>query len=349
MGNLSLKSTHSKDYQNLLNNVVDNEVSTIPSNNKALWVAMGYELEIEGVDKLQISTIVRKDIEDKLWETEFKDQISREDYRYNNSHYFRVMKSNGWTNPYMARNTSNDSNDNVDPLGDQKIVPHNNHEMIALCYDLINLSRILIEKSKNGTPFEETFGEKHMNEFYKQMHTVVNNCKNAIDNKTKVPRNTEVFLIECLSTIIKSINKCAEIFMEQNLIRLKKQLTKSIRTGKPVPFFTLKQATKFLKGGKQSQQLILKPLTRDMALFLDYAGVQCECGSWRVRPKPESHNCECYDCDKVLPPAHISKCEHCSVPLYKERLTYMINHKNKCQNCNEVVDLPQVLVEYAKS
>lgn len=338
---MSLKSTHSKDYYNLLNNAIENELKTDTPNNQILWVAMGSQLEIEGVEKSQISTIVRKDIEDKLWEKEFKNEYAREDYRYCNSKYYEVMKDNGWTNPFMARN--------VDPRVDQQIVPYTNPKMKEVCYDIINLCRILIDKSKDGVSFEKEFGEKHMKEFYKQQHIMNNNCKNAIDHKTKVPKNTEVFLLECLSTITKSVNKCAEVFMEQNLIRLKEQRTISVRTGKPVPFLTIKQAAKFKNGMRQSQQFILKPPTRDMALFLDYTGVQCTCGSWRVRQKQDSYKLECYDCDAILPHGHISKCEHCKVPLYKERLQYMVKHKNQCQNCDEVNDLPQELIEYAKS
>ena len=343
IGDMSQSTTHSKDYQNSLHSIVENEISTINPNNEILWKTMGDELEIEGVPKEQISTIVRKDIEDKIWEQQFKEECSREGYRYRNSRYYQFMKNNGWTNPEMARNTGN-----LDPQTDQKIVPHNNPEMKAVCYDIINLCRIMIDKSKDGISFEDVFSEKTMSEFYKQQHTLINNCKNAIDNKTKVPKNTEVFLLECLATITKSVNKCAEIFMEENLKRLKSQCTISIRTGKPVPFFTLKQATKYQKGMRQSQQFILKPPTRDMALFLDYTGIQCKCGSYRVRQKQESYKLECYDCDGVMPQGHISKCNGCKVPLYKERLLHIVK-TGKCENCNEIVDLPQELIDYAKS
>jgi len=127
--------------------------------------------------------------------------------------------------------------------------------------------------------------------------------------------------------------------MEQNVIRLKEQ-------GK---FFTLKQATKFQKGGKQSQLKILKPKTRDTALYLNCSGVQCTCGGWNVKDKDNSNDLECYDCGKVLLQGHISKCRHCQVPLFKERLQYMIKHKNKCENCDTKNDLPQELIEFAKS
>ena len=329
---MSLKLSHSKDYYNLLNNVIESELTAIISNNETLWVAMGNQLEIEGVNKSQISTIVRKDIEDKLWEKEFKSEYSREDYRYCNTKYFEVMKDNGWTNPFMARNKK------LDPQTDQEIVPYVNPKMKVVSCDLINLCKILINKSKDGISFEDVFGEKKMNEFYKQMHTVINNCKNAIDHKTKVSKNTELFLLECLSTILGSVNKCAQIFMEQNLIRLKEQ----------GGFLTLKQANKFQKGMKQSQLHILKPTSRDESLFLDYVGVQCECGSYRVRQKLDSYKLECYDCNNIIQSSHISKCTCCRIPLYKERLLHIVK-TGKCENCDDTVDLPQGLIEYAKS
>ena len=324
----------SKDYSNLLDNVIENELNITLSNNENLWVAMGSELEIQGLEKTQISTVMRKDIEDKLYEKQFKEFMPREDYKWHNGTYWLVTKKNGWTNPEMARNVS-------DPTLDQENSSINtvNRNMIELCYDIVDICRTMIDKSKNIAPMEDTFGKKIMGEFYKQRNTMVGNCKNAIDNKTKVPKNTELFLLECLSTVLGNTNKCAKVFMEQNMIHLT-EMNK---------FLTLKQAGKFQKGSRQSQLNILKPISRDTALFLDYSGVQCTCGGWRVRDKPDSKHLECYDCDKVLPQGHISKCEHCQIPLYKERLVWMIKHDNKCQNCDAKNDLPQELIQYANS
>lgn len=331
---MSQKSLHSKDYQNLLYNLVENELLIKPSNIAELWIKMGEALEFEHIPKIQISTIIRKDIEEKRFQIQ-KDK-PREECKYHSGYYFDTMRNHGWINPEMARNTKDD----FDPLKDQKIVPCNNPDMKAVCYDIINLCRILIDKSKDGISFEDTFGEKQMNEFYKQMRTVLNNCKNAIDNKTKVPKNTEVFFLECLSIVTGSVNKCAQVFMEQNLKRLKKQ-------GK---FFTTKQASKFQKGGKQSKQIILNPTDRDQAIFLDYIGVQCECGSYRIRQKDNSYKLECYDCDRTMPQenGHVSKCDGCKIPLFKERLVHIVKTK-KCDNCDQVVHLPPSLIEITKS
>lgn len=335
---MNLKTIHSKDYHNLLDNVIENElIINDHPDSRVLWVRMGSELEVEGVDKTQISTLVRKDIEDILWEKQFKDYMPREDYRYTNSKYFEVMKENGWTNPYMARNV------NLDPRMDQENSSINtpNNDMKELCYDVIDICRTMVDKLKDESmlSFEDKFGKKEMKEFYKQRRAIISNCKNAIDNKTKVPKNTELFLLEHLATVLGSTNKCAEKFMEYNLTLLKEQRK----------FLTLKQATKFQKGGKQSKLDILKPPTRDTAIFGGCSGIQCTCGGWNVKQKDNSNDLECYDCMKVLPKGHISKCEHCQIPLYKERLVWMVKHKNKCQNCDTKNDLPLELVEYAKS
>jgi len=163
----------------------------------------------------------------------------------------------------------------VDPNEDQgnSSIYSANPNMTNLCNEIIEVSKTLRDKSRSAESLDVVFGSKEMDEFYKQRCAIIDNCKNAIDNKTKVPKNTELFLLECLSTILGSVNKCAQVFMEQNLIRLKEQ-------GK---FFTLKQATKFQRGGKQSQLDILKPISRDTALYLNCSGVQCTCGSWMIQ------------------------------------------------------------------
>ncbi len=329
----SLHVQRSKDYYGLLDNVVDNELTINEyANNKTLWIAMGTELEIQGIEKTRISTIMRRDIEDILYEKKFKEFMPREDYKWHNGNFWLVTKSNGWTDPSMVRHVS-------DPNADQKIVPSNNPDMTSLCNEIIDVSKTLRDKSRSVESLEDVFGKKEMTEFYKQRGAIINNCKNAIDHKTKVPKNTELFLLECLSTVLGSVNKCAQVFMEQNLIRLKEQ-------GK---FFTLKQATKFQRGDKQSQLKILRPISRDTALYLNCSGVQCTCGGWNVKDKDNSRDLECYDCGKVLPQGHISKCRNCQVPLYKERIEYMIKHNNKCENCDTENDLPQELIQYAKS
>jgi len=322
----------SKDYHNYLNTVTENIINIVPdSANQELWIKMGNQLEIDSVPKEMISTIMRKDIEQILYDKIYHEFSPREDYKWHNGTYWLVTKNHGWINPEMARNTGD-----VDPSRIKGIVPHNNKELKAISYDLINLCRIIIDKSKDCESFESVFGEKQMSEFYKQLHTMINNCKDAIDSKTKVPRDTAIFLLGYLSTVLGNVNKCAELFMKNNLLHLQEQGN----------YLTSKQASKFQKGMKQSQQIILNPINRDTAIYEGYTGIQCTCDSWRVRHTPDG--LECYDCDKIITGVYIAKCTSCYTPLYKNRLLHIVN-TGKCKNCDEKVDLPPALIEYAKS
>jgi hypothetical protein len=141
----------SKDYSNLLNNVIENELDTKTPNNEVLWVAMGNELEIQGVEKTQISTIMRKDIEDMLYKKQFKEFMSREEYKWHNGTYWLVTKKNGWTNPDMARNV------NIDPEQDQdnSSINTKNDKMLLLCDDMIDILRTIKEKSKSESQLSD--------------------------------------------------------------------------------------------------------------------------------------------------------------------------------------------------
>lgn len=323
------KLQHSIDYHNLLSNVIENELEqSNKPNNEVLWVQMINQLEIEGVKKIEISSIIRKDIEDKIYEKEYSNLIPRNEYHWHSGHFYRVMKKNGCGHIDSPEGEDNSS------------INTPNQDMKNLCDDVIDVCRTLKEKAAASEELYKIFGLKFMREFYKQRGTVMENCRNAIDEKTKVPKNTELFLLESLSTVLGNTHKCAEVFQDQ-IIKLMKDEGK---------FLTLKQATKFQRGGKQSQLPLLKPTSRDTAIFSGYWGIQCVCESWRVRLKENNHSMlECFDCEKTFSKEFISKCTHCQIPLYKERLQYMVKHNNKCESCQCENDLPQEIIESIKN
>ena len=328
----SLKLNHSKDYYNLLENAVENELKPDDASiNADLWNKMGDQLEIEGIKKELTSPIIRKDIEDKLFEQEYKDYMPREDYKWHSGYYYRVMKKQGRLN-------SANKTDKTPPGGvDNSSINTQNDKMLLLCDSIIDICRTIKEKSKSKDckELEIIFGKKEMTEFYRQQNTMIDNVKNAIDNKTKIPKNTELFLLECLATVMGNTNKCGQIFQKIIMAHMEEQRK----------FLTQKQATKFQTGGKQSQLFLLKPTSRDFAIYEGYTGIQCTCSSWRVRPKLDhTTNWECYDCDKIIPKQHIPKCSCCQIPLYTDRIQHIIK-TGKCDNCNEDIELPQVLID----
>lgn len=336
MQGMSQKLNHSKDYHNLLDTAVENELeNTDKTTSASLWNKMGDQLEIEGVSKELTSAIIRKDIEDKLFE-DCKDYILREDFKWHSGYYYRIMKKQGRINSAMSKTNQ------LTPLGElgNSSINTANPNMLLLCDFIIDVCRNIKEKSKECKPLEEIFGEKEMKEFYFQQGIMIDNIKNGIDNKTKIPENTETFLLECLATVMGNTNKCGEIFQQIIIMHMKEQ-------GK---FLTQKQATKFKIGGKQSQLYLLSPTNRDFSIYEGYTGSRCtNCQSFRVRPNGDhNNNWTCFDCDNIMPPQHIPKCSNCQIPLYKERLQHIVKTR-KCANCQETVELPQVLIDQANS
>ena len=83
-------------YFDLLHNTICSELETDPSKNEVFWVAMGNGLEITGTEKTKISEIIRKDIEDELYQSQFKEFLSREKYVWYDANFMLVMRKNEW-------------------------------------------------------------------------------------------------------------------------------------------------------------------------------------------------------------------------------------------------------------
>lgn len=329
MSSLKLNS----DYVHLLNQVIELE-NEKELSSKDLWLKMGVALEVEGFEKEKIWAKVANDIEENLW-NRYNQDIVREDFNWTRSgHFYRTGRKAGYVLDSINEEIALGQSDN------SYIYTQNNSKMLLLCDNIINVCRSMKDKAKDCDELEIIFGKKETGEFYKQQNVMIDNIKNAIDNKTKIPKNTELFLLECLATVMGNTHKCGEIFQQVIVMHMKEQ-------GK---FLTQKQATKFQTGGKQSQLYLLKPTNRDFALYEGYTGTRCiECMSFRVRPKGDHTNdWECYDCGETFPPQHIAKCNNCQIPLYKERLQHVVK-TGKCKNCTQKIDLPQVLIDQANS
>ncbi|KKN75431.1 hypothetical protein LCGC14_0380520 [marine sediment metagenome] len=304
------------------------------ATKETTWISMGNELEITGFPNDQISTLMKRSIEDRIWELEYKElEISREEYTWHSGHFYRVMKKNDWTN--QERNFRE-----VPPRElENSSINTPNKQAIHLLFHIEEICKITSKKLKEQEELGIFFDQKNVKEFYQQQSTIIKNMNDAFDDKTKVSINTEQILLHCLATALGSLSNGAEHYMEKRIELFKEQNKKLLSP---------KQAIKFQRGEKISKLPLLKPRTRDTAIFLGYYGVQCVCGSWRVRPKSDSDEVECYDCDKSFSAKTVSKCRYCQIPLYKEDLLHIIKTK-KCENCDTEIKLPQEVINYALS
>jgi len=168
-----------------------------------------------------------------------------------------------------------------------------------------------------------------------EWESILNIAEDAFNEKTKVPLNLQHLLLEEAATG-SSITNAAKVFQKIKQAYYEK-------TGK---FLTSKQIG-FIQNGTVPKYLSLfKPDSRDTAIFQGYYGVSCPSyKSWRVEQKSRLHY---IDCDHLFQEKTVSKCRHCQIPLYKERLLHILKTA-RCENCNTEIDLPEELEEYARS
>ena len=303
---------------------------------KESWIQLASQLEIDGVEKHKISTIGQQLIIDQKKKQLTKLGATKEELvTVGISGWWReVMGDLGYTDSKyssLEATVPSPENDSIYTENGSFI------DILTLQKKVIDLA---ISKFKEIDDWEKTlFTKKETREYYRQQITMLNNFKNAFDEKTKVPQNTEHILLDALATSA-SVSDGAEKFQLYK-IELQKSLNKK--------FLTTKQATRYQKGDKTSTLPLLKPYTRDEAVYLDYFGVECvTCKSWRVRQKNDSNKVECYDCGADFMAKSASKCRYCQIPLYKEDLSHIVK-TGKCENCNTENDLPLELITYAKS
>jgi len=352
---MSLKTIHSKDYHNYLSNVVENvienELTNQSQNIAKLWINMGEELEMENIPKISISTIIRKDIEEKLFESQ-KD-IPREECKYHSGYYFKIMSEHGWTNPEMARNGSN----YVDPLKDQEIVPlteyeKENYEYITLIHDTIKFLKEKALSKLKTNHFMSLLDNKDVKLALHDWRAQLSIAESFFDHKEKVPVNTQHILLHCIATMSSNNDAAQEYF----------KLRDETHT------LTGKQLTKYRKGIVKNRLAILDPKDRVTAIMWSYLGIQCKCDvtkditkdtskgtsrgicdSWRMVELPGTgiiFRAGCLDCQGTTTVVQPIKCNVCEVLFFEDDII-QLNDKTKCPYCME--DFSSIVIDKIKT
>lgn len=299
---------------------------------KQSWIKLADQLELEGIPKHKISTVGKQIIIQKKKEYLEKLNVSQEklDAISISGWWYDVMNEQGCTDPHYSHIATDTERQNSSI---NTKLP--NQEMIDIFMDIKEICNLGIDKAKNIKEFEELFDKKETREFYKQQRVFISNCKDVLDDKTKIPVNTELLFIECVTIAEGGLNNAVKLFHKTRMQLLDDQGKKLI---------TAKQTAKYLNGDKASKLPLLKPNSRDSAIFGKYFGVKCECGSWRIRIKNEGNKVECFDCDLEFIAKTLSKCTYCQTPLYTENLQHILK-TNRCENCNTEITLPDELIE----
>ena len=299
---------------------------------KEYWIKLGEQLEIDGVPKEKICVTAAELIVTKKSE---RTKIPKEELKPS-GWFYEVYNSQGWTNQFYARHTSETVTEQEQANSSINTPNQGVIDRLRFTRELVNLT---INKFEDCEDINTLFDESTIKEWYEQWDAILGIAEDAVNEKTKIPQNTEHLLLYCLATE-SSLTQGAKIFMKTR-VKLMEQVGK---------FLTVKQATKFKNGDKPNQLPLFDPDSRDVAIFLKYYGLQCpKCKSWKVRQHSDSRELHCIDCDNTFTGRTVSKCWYCQAPLYKEDLIKMIPKENHCPHCDKEVRLPQELINYANA
>ena len=278
------------------------------------YLEIALQLETDGFEKRKISAKIVTLVTAKMQE---KSTVIIP--KWHNGYFKKVMAENEYSDPEYRKpvdplkdleNTSdidpaqdleNTSDDDSKQKASPKQKPHPNADILNLYSRIIEFCELGMVKAFDAQ--KPIFGTdlKGKKEFILQSSSIIDNCTAALNEKTKVPANTELVLLTMLASEA-GVNLAAKAF-------LKYRLTFFETINK---FLTRKQALKFLKNDVPVLP-IFQPHDQYEALYMDYVGNQCsKCKSWCLRVSPDDqHLAICQGCDAETKIKAILRCRSC--------------------------------------
>lgn len=322
-----------------LNEFVQEEIaSEIQSESKIeFWTKMKTELEVAGYTQEIIGRTMKNAIEEKLWKTKYEQLgVPREEFKWHSGHFYSWCRREHITNIF---------NKTKSPEQDTSI----NTPVLQRLNTLREIVDIAIKKYLEIPNVDS----KITDEEFQDWDTNLSILADCFNEKLKVPMNTEHLLLFRAATE-SSVTYAATAFLEDRVKMMK--AFKKLVTGKQINYFQTNEI--------KYQLPILKPKTRDEAIFQKYYGIQCEqCKSWRVKELTDTmengNNLTCKDCQNTFKGYTVNKCRYCQIPFFKEELKHVVKtwqiddaeypkgdkSGGHCPECNTLNHLPQSLID----
>lgn len=298
---------------------------------KKSWLVLANQLHSENIPKHEISKLGKKIIIEK--KKEYLRKINAPLVQINE------VTLSGWWGEVMAEygftNQKHNTSIATAPSPENSSLKVTNQETIDILLKMKDIINLGIDKFQHMEQLETIYGEKETQEFYNQTNAFLDNCKDALDDKTKIPTVMQFTFIKLLVNAEAGLNNAVKLFYKTRLHLLFDQGNKLIST---------KQASKFLNGDKACNLPLLKHYDRETAVFGKCFGAQCKCGSYMVRSKSGDNHVECFDCENQFVADTISKCPNCHDLLLDPQIRHIIE-THKCINCNIDIDLPQSVID----
>ena len=324
--------TLSSDFEVLAQKTIDEELTATPSTSlKEYYKKCFDQALIDGVQKDQISKVVRDRLNTIKTKRVLKNNpsASEEECLINNSWYTTVAIQCGVTDKYnkpnqitqpLLRNTSHAINEDfIEQI----------RELRGACDLVIFALKNL--KDDNGDPIElnKQLTKKQHTNFFEELKTTLMIVNSTFNEKTKIPRNTH-HIFKAAVSIEAGLYAACKAYMSQRILLLNQSSN----------WITKKQTNKFRTNEEPDILALFAPKDRDEAIYQGNYGVQCKCGSWRVKEKPGGeNNVQCIDCNKIFKGSTISHCKYCQTPFYDDVIK-KIKNNGKCPECKTATVLP---------
>ena len=309
------------------------------TKKREVWEKMGSSLEAQGYPPSTISRKIKATVELICQEKGFELSIS-------NGYYYHIMSQHGWNDPNMgprSQTTPREESRNTSYIMPNEACVRSIRTIKQTCNLIEDGFLNLKDRKGKNIELKEVVGDAQLTSFLKEFEKIGSIAANAANAKTKVPPNTHALFKRCLEVEAGLIN-AAKLFLQTKLVMLD-----NIRV-----FITKKQAQKFERGSEPAQISIFKPKDRDEAIFLSWYGIQCKCGSWRVREHTSStrNNLQCIDCNLEFEGYTLTHCSglgSCGKIWYLEELRHIVKNK-KCPACGKAVkQIPSHIKEYSRT
>ena len=313
----------------MLADIVDMAVNAEIENSKTkakYWVEIGKFFETNGVPAYKIPMKIITEVHGKLHKIPGYEEV-----QINNGHFYRTMKTQLW-------GTKLPKSDPNPPKGDgDSSINTENEDLLKFIQDLRECGRIIEQSVKEAT----VSLDKWTKDLGRDLEQSLKIIRDTMDDKQKIPPNTHTMFKAVLAEHagIYAIAKAYQLTRYEHISQVEAWLTK-------------KQLKKFENGEEPNILEIFQPKSRDMAVFMDWYGMPCKCGSWRVESLyNDKHEIKCYDCGNVFEGKTATHCKHCQVPLYNEDIKIILEHSafkkgnrqrtGNCPSCGTELRVPE--------
>ena len=309
--------------QDLIKSAIAYELDgTRDVTRRELQEAIGDEYEMQGVPKEQIGERIRQAIEPAL-ERAVGHKVS-----IYTAHHHRILKAKGWLHPQGAGKGG-------------RFTSEKNAGFVSAISEVQD--QVLFVKAAARDLDMSELSTENYNLLCREIRAHAAIMHDTADAKTKLPPNLHM-LFRSILGMASGMNAIARTFHAA-----KTALLLEVK-GACEDWITPKQAAKVRDWRETGMLPLVRPKTRDMAIFMGWYGLQCpECASWATAVNPEGGmktEIKCSQCGHVWPGYTVSHCLKCHIPFYQEDIAKMRarGKKTTCYSCGMFVYLPEELM-----